>query len=671
MGLPANSGLLSQTSDSRASPALMTGTRVSVPARAFDWRSTPQTVIPIEALGEFMTCNDQVSASRLAIRSIVRWIGMGMMCFSGLTCASRVGAQGATAEVSPSTPARAPSQNASSETGRVAADASQAQWIWGSANAEKEAEAGRCDFRKSFTLNEGHTGRLEIVCDNQYVVRLNGRLIGLGNEWKQWTAYDVSSFLVAGENRIQVRCRNEGGPAGLAVRLVLVNTNNSQATQVIGTDASWEAKPQSSGTWDPTIDARTPWVPATVMGPVGSTAPWGQIGAAKELVALRASRRTSGESTQMQDGDRVLFLGSTVVERAQRYGDWEMMWTAAFPDKKLVFRNLGWSGDTVFGHARARFGTVQDGFDHLETHVFAEQPDWILVGYGTNESFAGEAGLPAFREGLRNLLDILEGTGARLVLMTPPPMEVAAGLPDPTVPNANLRLYRDAVTEEAAHRGCPLVDLFEKLPEWAAKFPEHQPLTDNGMHLNAAGYWVTAQVLAAELGMHRGAARVEVDLTSRTMKTNGCYADQLQVTPMETRFEARGQSVPVLSPIEGAPSPRWVRVSGLKPGNYQLFVDDTLVAHARAEEWAAGISLRRGPEFDQSKSLREAIQQKNDLYFHRWRPQNETYLFLFRKHEQGNNAVEIPQFDPLIDGVEQRIATLRVPQTHTYVLRAD
>jgi hypothetical protein len=57
--------------------------------------------------------------------------------------------------------------------------------------------------------------------------------------------------------------------------------------------------------------------------------------------------------------------------------------------------------------------------------------------------------------------------------------------------------------------------------------------------------------------------------------------------------------------------------------------------------------------------LREAIQQKNQLYFHRWRPQNFTYLFGFRKHEQGNNAVEIPQFDPLVAEAEEEIARLR------------
>ena len=57
--------------------------------------------------------------------------------------------------------------------------------------------------------------------------------------------------------------------------------------------------------------------------------------------------------------------------------------------------------------------------------------------------------------------------------------------------------------------------------------------------------------------------------------------------------------------------------------------------------------------------LLSAIRAKNELFFHRWRPANSTYLFGFRKHEQGRNAVEIPQFDPLVAAWDTRIAGLR------------
>ena len=68
-------------------------------------------------------------------------------------------------------------------------------------------------------------------------------------------------------------------------------------------------------------------------------------------------------------------------------------------------------------------------------------------------------------------------------------------------------------------------------------------------------------------------------------------------------------------------------------------------------------SLSLHAEMDAAKhpSLRDTVIAKNHLFFQRWRPQNEIYLFGSRKHEQGRNGAEIPQFDPLIAEKEQLI----------------
>ena len=66
--------------------------------------------------------------------------------------------------------------------------------------------------------------------------------------------------------------------------------------------------------------------------------------------------------------------------------------------------------------------------------------------------------------------------------------------------------------------------------------------------------------------------------------------------------------------------------------------------------------------------LRTAIQRKNELFFHRWRPQNQTYLFGFRKHEQGQNAKEVEEFERLVAEKEAEIARLKKPVTRTYEL---
>src|SRR5205085_4760819 len=132
---------------------------------------------------------------------------------------------------------------------------------------------------------------------------------------------------------------------------------------------------------------------------------------------LTAPRAGATDPFELRDGDRVVWLGGTLIEREQRYGYWETALTLRYPDRNLIFRNLGWSGDTVWGEARAGFDTPKEGFRRLLDATLAVKPTVVLVGYGTNESFAGEAGLPRFVEQLNKLLDDLAPARARFVLL--------------------------------------------------------------------------------------------------------------------------------------------------------------------------------------------------------------------------------------------------------------
>ncbi len=370
---------------------------------------------------------------------------------------------------------------------------------------------------------------------------------------------------------------------------------------------------------------------------------------------------------QFQDGDRVVLIGSALVEREQYDGYWETALTSRHPDRRIIFRNLGWSGDTVGGDARAGFDTPAQGYQRLLDQVRTLHPTVLVVGYGANESFAGAAGLPAFRARLAQLLDAVSPLKARLVILSPTRHEdLGPPLPDPGPHNRDLARYRDAIRAEARRRGCRFVDLFAG----TARTPANTgggPLTDDGIHLTPSGYWRTAAVLEQALGLPVRSWRVEVDAARCT----GTVGTRLTAGGLRLSFQTRDDTLPPPpAPAEwGSPAPsreRILRVRGLPAGTYALHIDGALSAAATAAEWAAGVALMRGPEFDQAERLRRAIVEKNQMFFHRWRPQNSTYLYGFRKHEQGNNAAEVPRFDPLIARKEAEIARLRVPLPHRY-----
>lgn len=295
---------------------------------------------------------------------------------------------------------------------------------------------------------------------------------------------------------------------------------------------------------------------------------------------LSPARLVAGDHFEFRDGDKVVLLGGALLEQEQLYGDWELLLTAAYPERSVRFRNLGWSGDTVWGESRGMF-EPHEGYQRLIDHVTQEDPDVILLGYGNNEAFGGEERLEEFTAQLQKLIDDLRGDDRRFVFLSPLLME-ADQLPMPPEQasahardyNRSVVHYSDAIRRTARDGQHPYIDLQPQQLEAAeADLPS---LTDNGLRLTADGYRQTARWLASRL------------------KPAG--------------------DVDHLEAVVG------------------IDFEDPAVAR-----------------------LREAIQEKNQLYFHRWRPQNFTYLFGFRKHEQGNNAVEIPQFDPLVAEAEEEI----------------
>ncbi len=381
----------------------------------------------------------------------------------------------------------------------------------------------------------------------------------------------------------------------------------------------------------------------------------------------------------LKDGDRIVYLGNTFAERDASYGYLETLLTIRHPEINFTFRNLGWSGDTVWGDARARFGTRADGFKHLREHVLALKPTIILVAYGMNESFAGEAGLKEFEAGLNTLLDTLAETKAKVVLISPIPHEnMGPPLPDPSKHNINLALYSAAIGRIAAARSCGFVDLFGKA---VRRGPALVDATDDGLHLTPWGHAQNGRILTMDLMGSDISYRRELDGERREGRPgDGWILKDFHRAPGRLDFVATAPTLPE-SPwpagVRQSDGTRFVGsggyrldLSGVPPGDYKMTIDGKaiepgIVLNPMISP-ATPNGIQSGPEIDQVEKLRALINRKNELYFHRWRPQNETYLFGFRKHEQGNNAVEIPRFDPLIADLEAQINVLKKPVKHTY-----
>lgn len=271
-----------------------------------------------------------------------------------------------------------------------------------------------------------------------------------------------------------------------------------------------------------------------------------------------------------KDNDVTVLLGNTIIERAQKYGYIETALTLASDKKNLKFRNLGWSGDTVFGHARSYFGPPKEGFQRLQKDLTQIKPNIVIICYGAVAAFDGKNGLKNFINGYEKLINMISKSAnpRQIILISPPPAQnLGNPLPDMTKHNKQLAIYSDAIKKLANKKNLIFGDLFNSIAT------NRKKLTNNGIHFTKSGYHTIATIFVKAIGL----------------------------TPPATEL---------------------------------LYSTNTI-------------------------ELRFKIIEKNKLFFHRWRPANETYLRLFRKHEQGNNAKELTMFDPLITNKEKEIETLK------------
>lgn len=378
--------------------------------------------------------------------------------------------------------------------------------------------------------------------------------------------------------------------------------------------------------------------------------------------------KASIEPFTLRDGDRVLFLGNSLMENDLLYGYLELALTTRWPERNVSFRNIGWSGDTVFGDARSYFTNPPTPYELLMKQITDARPTVVFVAYGGIEAQEGEAGLARFNEGLNQLLDKIEELGAKAVLLSPIPVLSTQNSENTAIRNARLQRYAATIAATATERSMRYVDVYKPIQEARAKFT----LTDNDIHLNEAGYYRLALALENGLGLPTRQQTTTIELSKQNVASSA-RVKTLKTDPKNTElsFTIDERYLPLPLPIEGAAavnSERVLRITGLKKGYYTLAAAGEQIVTASARQWAEGIPMQQGPSFAQASQLRDLIREKNELFFHQYRPHNRTYILGFRSYEQGRHAEGLKELGLIVTWLEGQIALHRMPVSPTYRL---
>ncbi len=386
---------------------------------------------------------------------------------------------------------------------------------------------------------------------------------------------------------------------------------------------------------------------------------------------MPAARAADGAPFYLKPGDRVCFYGDSITEQRYYGMDVETYVRTRFPDLHVKFVNSGVGGDKVSG------GWAGPIDLRLRRDVFPFKPNVVTIMLGMNDVeyrpfdrriFAN------YTNGYEHLIQSLQRhlPGVRIVLIQPTPYDDVTYPPNfPGGVNGVLLRYAAFVRQLAGehHLMCvdfmtPLVDVMQKMQ---AQNPElAREVIPGRVHPSAVGELVMAQALLQAWNAPPVVSSVTIDANASTVaRAENTTVSNLKTSGQTISWTQDDQSLPF--PILGlhedwwqfppaekdggmtfftpAPQPKWnytnaaaemiVRLSdfysaldqepltihNLKPGNYELKINEQSVGQFTAEQLDSGINLAQydTPMLEQSYQVLDLVWKQVAWRYFAWR----------------------------------------------------
>jgi len=368
----------------------------------------------------------------------------------------------------------------------------------------------------------------------------------------------------------------------------------------------------------------------------------------------------------VRPGDHVAFVGNTFADQLRSHGYLETLLLQRSAGNPVSIRNLGWAGDML--SARDRPTNFPTEASTLEAH----KTDVIIACFGMGESFAGKAGLAEFKKQLNAFIASHRArkyngrSAVRLVLVSPIAYEnLGTRTPRWQERNREISAYGRLMNETAANTGVPFIDLYGPTAE-LMEGKDTPKLTDNGINLNAYGYWCVSRALADALLPGTAPWVLSVDAKSGKSLGRGARVSQVKFTTAAMAFTVQELNWPSLAaPVKGQVHPQLkrsldqLRVMNLKPGNYRLLVDGKPVATASHIQWAAGLGLNSTPAHADLESYRKSIYDKNAHFVYSWKALNQVHIVGERRKSPSGRALpaEVIEFNKLTNQKDEALSS--------------
>jgi lysophospholipase L1-like esterase len=399
----------------------------------------------------------------------------------------------------------------------------------------------------------------------------------------------------------------------------------------------------------------------------------------------------------LRGGGRIVFLGDSITEQKLYTTYIEAYTVTRFPKQTFAFWNSGWGGDTSWLRMRshtdekALFAAKDDEQQKivekavdacLIRDVVSFKPTVVTVNFGMNDHNYEPFREDIFRAYVRSqaeIVKVLAGSGVRVVLLTPQPIEDPRPDPDKDPRNESLRKFAAGLKDVAARQGATFIDQFE--PYMAIMMREHAAKADvrigggDAVHPSPVGHTLMAWIILKELKAPALVSIAEIDASAgqgrQVVSATQCRLSNVKYDNAALSFDRADDCLPMPVDARAAAALKLgtvlndlnryeLKVAGLKADRYDVTIDGELSATVTKEELAKGwnMATAAGPIAKQAQEVLSLIFKKNEIGGKLWSVQLRP-----------RQAAQKPGLEKQIADLEAQITAACQPKPHRFELK--
>ncbi len=351
-------------------------------------------------------------------------------------------------------------------------------------------------------------------------------------------------------------------------------------------------------------------------------------------------------SYYLNPGDRVVFYGDSITDQRLYTMLTELYGVTRYPKLDVTYVHSGWGGDRVTGGGGGPIDL------RLTRDVFAYKPTVVTIMLGMNDGkYANHtpADDDVFYSGFQHIVGSLRQNlnNLRITAIEPSPFDdVTRPLTlQPAGYNAVLVNYSNWIRNYAAQNKLNVADLngpvVAMLRTANASNPElTQKILPDRVHPSISGHLIMAEQLLKSWNARPLVSRIEIDAAtgkvtqSEFARVSDLHAggpitwteiDEALPLPFAQMLASDREGTLALaihsSDVTEALNEQPLRVTGLRPGKYQLSIDGQTIGTFPDSELAKGVNLAvlQTPMSKQAMEVRDWTVRHIDIHQFRWR----------------------------------------------------